>query len=164
MSSTHHQQIKLVSEDKLKEEKMTADNLMGKKILDRDGETVGTVKDIGLGTTMHGAKGSYSSTQSYSGSSSATSGADSSRTRPSDVPSRTGTTTAGTMSDVSAYQNAQPILYVKLDGKLDIKGDHLAAIPASQVRFESDKKALTMQLARSELASQLKAGGSSYNR
>ena len=163
----------------LKDKKMTAENLIGKKVVDRDGREVGTVKDIGLGSAMHGydrdANPTYGTTSTAStpnyGSTSSTSRtttADASRTRSSDATSRTGTTTAtttaGAMADHSSYQQMQPTLYVELDGDLDVKDDHLAAIPVSHVRFDSDKKQLKMQLARSELSSQLKKNDSAYNR
>lgn len=143
MSGSRDQQFKLIKEDKLKDKKLTAENLRGKKIVDQDGQVIGKVKDIGLGSAMQ--DDGRGSNQPYASSSSSSVG-------------------AGAPTGRSSNQSEQLTLYVELDDKVEIEGDDLAAIPASRVRFDSDKEELKLQIKRSELTSQLKQRGTSSDK
>jgi len=164
MSSSHAQQIKLIPPATLKDKKLTAENLLGKKIVDRDGQEIGTVKDIGFGSAMQESRRPSFQTYSTTGSANGGTGSDSRRNVDPNSSSGSASTRTDSMSERHAYSSDQPILYVKLDGKVDIKGNDLAAIPVSHVRFDHDKEQFMLQVARSELTSQLKQNGSAYNR
>lgn len=173
MGGSHDQQFKLIKEDKLKDKKRTAENLRGKKIVDRDGRIVGTVQDIGLGSALQ--DGSGASSQTYASSGSGSAGAPTGRTSGTDASSTTSgigsstTSGSGTSSGVSSStsgmassgQSDHVTLYVKLDRNVGMEGDELAAIPASQVQFDRSSDQLQLQLGRTELLSQLRQSGSS---
>ncbi len=135
------QDFKRITEDKLKAEKRTAEHLMGKKIVDRDGQTIGKIKDVGLSSVLHDASSSQvAATTGSSPSASATIGAG----------GMTGRSTTGMMGQ------EQVQLYVELDDAVGLKGDDLAVIPASSLQYDSQKQELKLQISRSEFASKLK--------
>lgn len=135
------QDFKRITENKLKEEKRTAGNLKGKKIVDRDGQKIGEIKDIGLSSVLHDASSSQvAATTGSSPSASATIGAG----------GMTGRSTMGMMGQ------EQVQLYVELDDAVGLEGDDLAVIPASSLRYDSKKQELKLEISRSEFASKLK--------
>jgi hypothetical protein len=144
------QDFKRIKEAKLKDEKRTAEHLMGKKIVDRDGQTIGEIKDIGLSSVLHDdSSGQVAGTPGTSGASS-TGSTSPSASATVGAGAMTGRTTMGMMGQ------DQVQLYVKLDNAVGLKGDDLAVIPASSVRYDSSKQELKLQISRSELASKLK--------
>jgi hypothetical protein len=155
------QDFKLIKEDIL-DKKLTAENVIGKKVVDRDGKTVGKVKDIGLQAAFQETSGStYASSTTSGSSSSTTSRSIPSSTTTSPTPSSTG---AGAMTGrPSGMQSQQVSLYVELDNDLGLEGDDLAAIPASSVQFDSTKKELRLQIASSELKSKLQQSSTSQS-
>lgn len=143
------QDFKRIKEDKLKDEKRTAEHLMGKKIVDREGQTIGEIKDIGLSSVLH------DDSSSQVAGTTGTSGTSSSSTS----PSASATIGAGAMTGRAAMGmmgQEQVQLYVKLDNAVGLKGDDLAVIPASSLRYDSSKQELKLQISRSEFASKLK--------
>ncbi len=135
------QDFKRITENKLKEEKRTAGNLKGKKIVDRDGQKIGEIKDIGLSSVLHDESSSQvAATTGSSPSAGATIGAG----------GMTGRSTMGMMGQ------EQVQLYVELDDAVGLEGDDLAVIPASSLRYDSKKQELKLEISRSELASKLK--------
>ena len=145
------QDFKLIKKDKL-DQKLTAENVIGKKVVDREGQTVGKVKDIGLGAALQEASGSTYASSSTSAT-----------TTPGTTSSTPSSTTgAGAMTGrPSGMQSQQVNLYVELDNDLGLEGDDLAAIPASSVQFDSTKKELKLQIASSELKARLQQSSTS---
>lgn len=122
--------VKRVSEDKM-EDKITAEHLQGKKLVDRDGQKIGEVKHVGLSQVLRDSGKDRSGAGSMNVSAS--------------LPG-IGSASAGN----------QVNLYIELDDEVGLEGDDLASIPASQVRFDKDKDELTLQIGRQEFANQLR--------
>jgi hypothetical protein len=141
------QDFKRISEDKLKDEKRTAKHLMGKKIVDRDGQKIGEIKDIGLSSVLHDDSSSQIAGTTGTTGTTATS-----------TPSASASIGAGAMTGRAAIGMGQEQvqLYVELDDAVGLEGDDLAVIPASSLRFDSSKQELKLQMSRSEFASKLK--------
>lgn len=141
------QDFKRIKEDKLKDEKRTAEHLIGKKIVDRDGQKIGEIKDIGLSSVLQDDSSSHVAGATGAGSTSSTSS-----------PSASASVGAGAMTGRASMGmgHEQVQLYVELDDDVGVDGDDLAVIPASSVRYDSSKQELKLQISRSELASKLK--------
>lgn len=171
MSSSQHQNFRRIKEDKL-ENKITAERLKGKTVVDRDGQKIGTVKNIGLSAALQ--SGSDSQWQTSAGSTGAGSTSDtrtaagrtSGSTSGSSASMGTTANASGSMSATGSIhgtsatasmggQSGQVELYVELDDAVGVSGDDLAVIPASRVQFDQQKDQLKLQIGRQEFASML---------
>lgn len=129
-SATQGHDVKRVSADKLKD-KITAERLKGKKVVDRDGQKIGKVKHVGLSQAL----------------------------RDSDTDrSNTGSMNISVAGIGSASAGSQVNLYIELDDAVGVDGNDLASIPASNVRFDKDSDELKLQIGRQEFANQLRQG------
>ncbi len=156
-SSLHAQNIKQVSEDQLKHQ-TTADKIIGAKVVDRSGQKIGKVKDVGLSQAMQSsssATGQSSDRYSASGSVGGVSASGSVGTGG----------TSRSIGSASLGQSNQINVIVELDSDVGVSGNRLAAIPASSLQFDSEKEELTLQLDRQELSSILQRSqqGSAYS-
>ena len=148
-AASYHQ----VSEDNLKN-RVTAHQLIGKEVVDRDGQKVGKVKDIGL-TRALGA-GDWGS---QAGRNNAMSTASGSATMPA----------TGSMSSESGVSSSvmgmpgEVTLFVDLDRSVGVKGDNLASIPSSAVEFDHASKQVKLQITRQELATNLQQSGTGWS-
>ncbi len=159
MSGYHDQQMMLIKEDKLKD-KLTAREVRGMKVVDRDGQKVGKVQEVGLGWAMRDGTSSYDSTRTY-GTTSSTGTTTSTSSRSTEAGSTTPMTSATGMGSKAG----QVTLYIELDNDVGIDGDDLAAIPVSHVQLDREKEQVKLQVSRTDLAAQLKrTGTTSYNR
>lgn len=141
--------FKRIKEDKLKDEKRTAEHLIGKKIVDRDGQKIGEIKDIGLSSVLQDDSSSHVAGTTGTTGTSSTSSTSPSASAPVGAGAMTGRVSMG-----MGHEQVQ--LYVELDDDVGVDGDDLAVIPASSVRYDSSKQELKLQISRSELASKLK--------
>jgi len=150
------QDFKRINEDKLKDEKRTAEHLIGKKIVDRDGQTIGEIKDIGLSSVLQDDSSSQVAGTTGTTGTTGTSSTSTSSTSPSASASVGAGAMTGRASMGMGMGQEKVQLYVELDDDVGVEGDDLAVIPASSVRYDSSKQELKLQISRSELASKLK--------
>lgn len=136
-----------IKEDKL-EEKMTAERLKGKDVVDRNGQKIGEVKAIGLGSSIRESSGKQDATRSAS-----TPGT-------SSTASASATASAAMGSAYGMAGGDQVNVYIEVDDSVGIGGD-LAAVPASSLQFDREEDHLKLNLDRQEFASRLKQGESS---
>lgn len=132
-------QIQRVSSDQL-DQRLTASSIIGKKIVDRDGQDVGKVKDIslgGLGSQLGPqASAQISTPRSDIGQ---LDERDQSEPRVGQPGARTGTSAQGQSAQwgASAGAEGETRIFVQPDRALGVRGD-LVSIPASQLRREGD--------------------------
>lgn len=135
-------QLQRVSQDQL-DQRLTANSLIGKKIVDRDGNDVGTVKDIGLAAVLP-------QHLNETGAATASSSTDMNRstTTGTSTTGTSGSSIAGTGSVGSSSEYSNPSMqsgsardvnvYVEVGGFLGMGGD-LVAIPASQLQRDASE-------------------------
>lgn len=111
--------IQRVKQDDL-ENRLTAESVIGKDVVDRDGNKIGTIKDIGLASVLPSSLQDATNRTAMSGSSTAP---------------RTSGTSASTGSSMDASQGEAKV-YISVGGFLGM-GDDLVAVPASQLRRDS---------------------------
>ncbi len=134
-ASTHSSSasIKRVSQDQLKD-RVTAESLKGKKVVDRNGQKVGKVKDVGLSDALSGGQSTASIGSSQS------SGIGQSSTTVSGLPSQS--------------QSGSVNILVELDDAVG-EGSELASIPASSLEFDRQNDQLKLDMGSQELAAVL---------
>ncbi|HWL14597.1 MAG TPA: PRC-barrel domain-containing protein [Opitutus sp.] len=110
--------IQRVKQDDL-ENRLTAESVIGKDVVDRDGNKIGTIKDIGLASVLPSSLQDATNRTAMSGSSTAP---------------RTSGTSASTGSSMASQGEAK--VYISVGGFLGM-GDDLVAVPASQLRRDS---------------------------
>lgn len=163
-------QIQRVSSDQL-DQRLTASSLIGKKIVDRDGQDVGKVKDIGLGglasqlspqrsahvSAQRSDIGQLNEAEPRVGQATGT--------RADTYPqSGTGMTASGTGQSTgqsgqwsaSADAAGETRVFVQPDRALGLRGD-LVAIPASQLRREGDN--FRVDMSRDQIRTLVAQGG-----
>lgn len=137
--------IERVPSDQL-EHRVTASDLIGTKVVDREGREIGKVKDIGLSAVAPQLAGQNSALASTS--------AQSSRDTEAGATARTGSTDRDASSGLSQpwtrSGERETRVFVRPDRALEA-GDALVAIPATQLHREGD--ALRVDLTREELRS-----------
>lgn len=162
----HFQQI---NKEELKN-RVTADDLVGKSVVDRDGKKIGEVKDVGLtqviGTNKSGMDAKhYGATGSVGGISAGASvstqtGRPSAAGSPASPSTIAGDDAVNSTSNRSATMSSGTVnLLVELDGDVRQNQDNdkdFAVIPASQVTFDHEEDRLRLSMARQELAANLR--------
>lgn len=131
-SSSSTAKIQHVNEDDLKH-RVTADDLKGKDVVDRDGKKIGEVKDIGL-TQVVGSS-----------------------TRATTSGMSSGAAAPASSSTASMPNSSQANLFVELEDEVEV-GDRefdYAVIPASQVTFDREEGQVRLNIAHAELAASM---------
>lgn len=129
LSHTAGAGIECVSKDQV-EQRVTAADLIGTRVLDREGREIGKVKDIGLGSVAPQLSEAQAAT------------------RDSSSPARG--TSSGLSQPWTQSDERETRVFVRPDRALDA-GDALVAIPATQLHREGDT--LRVDISREELRS-----------
>lgn len=137
-------EFRTVPESQVERQILTAANLIGKHVVDREGQAVGRVKNIGLAPEM-GAGSRREGRNAGMGTD----------TRAGGMTGRAGS------GGESAALGEQIELYVEIASGTTLPPGQLAAIPASRVRFNPQAQELQLQVGRADLMSQLSQGGGS---
>jgi hypothetical protein len=144
------------------ERRVTATSLIGKKVLDREGQEIGKVKDVGITSAASHLRDPKMAGASTGTRMSRTDGQDPSQsTDPGRVnetrslnPDRSGdgglasTRSPGAAQSSASQANREPRLLIQAGRSLQTEGD-LVSIPASQVSREGDD--LRVDMSRDEL-------------
>jgi hypothetical protein len=123
-SSAATAQVHRVSEDQL-ENRLTAGSLIGKEVVDRDGNTVGRIKDIGLASVLPSELRPVPETSD--------SMTDTASTRAMDD---TASSTAASAVASATATTREPHVYLSVGGFMGV-GDDLVAVPASQLERDT---------------------------
>ncbi len=146
VTATDSPGLQRVSEKELKQQ-LTADRLIGKKVKDRSGETIGKVKDIGLGEAVGSAAGARYSATTTPGRSTSSASIGDARTRSTagSTPSAsTSTTTSATGNTHAAMGEVK--VFIEVDD-----ADAIVAVRASELRFDEQKDEVTLQRSKQEI-------------
>jgi hypothetical protein len=143
----HHQlgasgQIQRISSDEI-DQRLTASSIIGKKIVDREGQDVGRIRDIGLGGVVPQL--------SQQGAQTAAQRSEIGQRNQAQTRAGTQAQTPGAQGSVQAGQNEwsasaggpEPRVFVQPDRALGVRGD-LVAIPAGQLRRDGDNFRIEM--------------------
>ncbi len=141
-----------ISKDELKN-RVTADDIVGKDVVDRHGEKIGKVKEVGLSQVIR--NGSQSSGDSYTASGSIA-GANASASVGSATSASPGTGNANPSGWTSANGNVNLIVALDDDVKDEQIDKDFAVIPASQVTFDREEDRLELNLVKQQFASNLR--------